>query len=310
MQTILGAGGAIGVELAKALSNYNKPIRLVGRKPKKVNEQDQLFVADLTDKAQLQKAVEGSEVVYLTVGFDYNTKVWQELWLPTIKNVVEACETHQAKLVLFDNVYAIGGDGVKHITEQSQINPSSKKGEVRAAVDRHILEHVEKGKLNAIIARSPDFFGPIKEKSILMNLVYDNLAKGKAAQWLGNSNVKHSTGYAPDLAKGTAILGNTADAFNQVWNLPVDSHAPTGKEWVELFADAMNIKSKNVQTLPNWGLWALGLFIPFMKEMFEMKYQYDRDYFFDSSKFNQRFNYTPTSNKEAVKVTVAELSKP
>jgi len=33
MQTILGAGGAIGVELAKALPKYTSKIRLVSRNP-------------------------------------------------------------------------------------------------------------------------------------------------------------------------------------------------------------------------------------------------------------------------------------
>lgn len=46
-QTILGAGGAIGIELAKALTAYTTDIRLVGRNPKKVNTTDQLFQADL-----------------------------------------------------------------------------------------------------------------------------------------------------------------------------------------------------------------------------------------------------------------------
>lgn len=34
MQTILGAGGSIGTELAKELINYTKDIRLVSRNPK------------------------------------------------------------------------------------------------------------------------------------------------------------------------------------------------------------------------------------------------------------------------------------
>ena len=38
MQTILGAGGTTGIELAKQLINYTKDIRLVSRNPKKVNE--------------------------------------------------------------------------------------------------------------------------------------------------------------------------------------------------------------------------------------------------------------------------------
>jgi len=36
----------------------------------------------------------------------------------------------------------------------------------------------------------------------------------------------------------------------------------------------------------------------------EMMYQYDRDYFFDSSKFHRRFNVKPTSYEDGVKQTV------
>lgn len=151
---------------------------------------------------------------------------------------------HQAKLAFFDNVYAIGGDNVQHITEASPISPSSEKGAVRAKVDRHILAHIEKGKLNAIIARAPDFFGTINDKSLLMNLVFDNLVKGKTAQWFCNANVTHSTGFVPDLAKATAILGNSSDSYNQVWNLPVDNNAPMEKEWVNRFAAELNRPNK------------------------------------------------------------------
>ncbi len=306
MQTILGAGGAIGVELAKALPPYTTDIRLVSRNPKAINSTDQLHPADLTDAAQIDRAVAGSEICYLTVGFDYTTKLWQQRWPVLIRNVVDACAKHGAKLVFFDNVYAIGGDNVKHITESSPISPTSKKGEVRAAVDRHILDAVEKGRLDAIIARAPDFFGPIKDKSITMNLIYDNLVKGKSAQWFCNADMPHSTGYTPDLGRGTALLGNTPDAFNQIWNLPVDPNAPTGKEWTAYFAEVMNGKT-GIQALPGWGLWTLGLFVPILGEMYEMRYQYDRPYVFDSAKFTNRFNYTPTANKEAVRQTVAVI---
>ena len=306
MQTILGSGGAIGTELAKALSRFTNEIRLVSRNPRKVNDTDSLFPADLSAQEQVEQAVQGSVICYLTLGYDYNTKLWQEKWPPLIRNVVEACIKHQSKLVFFDNVYAIGGDNVKRITESSPISPSSKKGKVRAYVDKHILESVEKGKLTAILARAPDFFGPIKDKSVLMNLIYDNLAKGKKAQWFCNADVVHTTGFAPDLAQGTAILGNAPEAFNQVWNLPVDSKALTGREWVKLFADEMNT-SAEVQVLPGLGMGALGLFVPVLKEMYEMRYQFDREYYFDSTKFVTKFDYTATTNKEAVKKTVTKL---
>jgi nucleoside-diphosphate-sugar epimerase len=308
MHTILGAGGAIGVELAKALTAYTTDIRLVSRNPKKVNETDTLLSADLSTAEGVMKAVAGSTVCYLTLGYDYKTKIWQEKWPVLIRNVVAACIQHQAKLVFFDNVYALAPDEVGHITEESKIGPSSKKGAVRADVDRHILENIKSGKLEAIIARAPDFFGPIKDKSLLMNLIYDNMLKGKAAQWFCSADMPHSSGFTPDLAKGTAILGNTPDAFNQVWNLPCDAEAPTGRAWVKIFAQEMGGKDK-VSVLPKFGLRVLGLFIGILGEMVEMCYQYDRPYVFDSSKFNMRFGYTPTRNAEAVRLTVAALKQ-
>lgn len=307
-QTILGSGGAVGIALAKALTPYTSAIRLVSRTPEKVNAQDELFPADLTKREEVFNAIAGSEIVYVTIGFAYNTRVWRMVWPSFITNVIDGCIHHGAKLVFFDNVYAIGGDQVKHITEASPISPSSKKGEIRAEVDRLILNAIDAGKLNAIIARSPDFFSEVKNNSVLMILVYDQLMKGKKAQWLCHAQRIHSMGYVPDLAAGMALLGNTPDAYNQIWNLPTDAEKITGEGWINLFAREMNT-SNAYQVLPNWLLRVLGIFIPIMREMPEMNYQYDRDYFFDSTKFNKRFGYTPTKNAEAVRQTIARLKE-
>ena len=57
MQTILGAGGSIGVELAKILPAYTDAIRLVSRTPQKINAGDELFPANITNAAEVDKAV-------------------------------------------------------------------------------------------------------------------------------------------------------------------------------------------------------------------------------------------------------------
>ncbi len=49
-----------------------------------------------------------------------------------------------------------------------------------------------------------------------------------------------------------------------------------------------------------------GLFVPMVRELKEMQYQNDQDYFFDSSKFNKRFSYTPVSYEEGIKEIVKE----
>jgi len=304
MQTILGAGGTIGIELAKSLTNHTNNIRIVSRNPKKINETDSLFPADLTNREQTSNAVKGSEIVYLTAGLEYKTKVWQQKWPLIMKNVIDACMEHNSKLVFFDNVYMIATDQIKHIRESSTILPASNKGAVRAELDKMILDKIEKGKIQAIIARSADFYGA-GARSVLMGPVYMNLKKGKKAQWLFNAKTKHSFTYTPDAGKATALLGNTKEAYNQVWNLPTDSNTLTGEEWVQLFAKEMGMSSK-FQLLPSWSVKLLGVFVPFLNELYEIRYQYEADYFFDSSKFEKHFNFKPTMYQEGVKQIVRE----
>jgi nucleoside-diphosphate-sugar epimerase len=303
MQTILGANGTIGSLLAKELTVYTDKIRLVSRNPVKVNDGDELFPADLSDPSQVDKAVEGSSVVYLLVGFEYKLSVWREKWPRLMRAVIDACKRHQSKLVFFDNVYLYDQSAMGHMTEESPVNPPSKKGEVRRQVAEMLLQEVKAGGLTALIARSADFYGPRNERSFLIEAVYKNFKKGKKANWFINAEKNHSFTYTPDAAKATALLGNTADAFNQVWHLPTDPTPVTGRQMVSLFAREMQCPDK-VMVMPMWMIRLVGLFIPFMREMPEMMYQYDRDYLFDSSKFRQRFNYTPVTYEEGVKEIV------
>ncbi|ULQ57190.1 NAD-dependent epimerase/dehydratase family protein [Flavihumibacter rivuli] len=306
MQTILGSTGPIGTVLARELNAFTTSIRLVSREPKPVNGQEELVPANLLNAEEAIRAVEGSSITYLCVGLAYNHKVWQESWPLLIRNVLHACEVTGSKLVFFDNVYAIGGDNVQHITESSPYSPSSRKGQVRQQLDELIMEQVERGKLTGIIARSADFYGPGGQNSFMTEMVYKSLKKGKKAQWFCRTDKVHSFTYVPDAAKGMAMLGNHGECFNQVWNLPTHPARLTGQQWIELFASAMGRPAKS-QAIPVWMLRILGLFIPILKEMPEMCYQYDRDYFFDSAKFNRHFQFSPTTPEEGVKATVASL---
>lgn len=305
MQTILGANGTIGSLLAKELVAYTPKIRLVSRNPVKVNEGDELFPADLNDPAIVEKAVAGSDVVYLLVGFDYKLSVWQEKWPKLMRAVIDACILHKAKLVFFDNIYLYDVGAIGHMTEESAVNPPSRKGAVRELIARMLMDAVEEGKLQGLIARSADFYGPRNEKSFLNEVVYKNFRKGKTANWFMNADKIHSFTYTPDAAKATALLGNTEDAWNQVWHLPTDPAKINGRQLVSLFAREMKQPDK-VMVIRMWLLKVLGVFMPLMREMPDMMYQYDRDYYFDSAKFQQRFGMSPTTYVDGVKAIVQD----
>jgi len=300
MQAILGAGGAIGTELAKALRIYTREIRLVSRHPQKVGPEDHLFPTDLRIREQVMDAVKGTEVVYLTAGLPYDYKIWQREWPVIMENVIESCIAHHSRLVFFDNIYMYEGDNLNQIMETHRIAPSSKKGKVRAELIRMIWDSVKRWGLTALIARSADFYGPGVKNSILGEMVIKPLKEGKPANWLVGEHYRHSFTYTVDAASATALLGNCLEAFGHTWHLPTAKNPPSGRQWIEMVASELGVKPKKRivgKTLTS----LLGLFMPIMRESREMLYQYDKDYVFNSDKFEKRFAFQPTSYEDGIK---------
>lgn len=303
MQTILGAGGDISKLLAKELKNYTDKVRLVARNPRQVNGDDELFTANLLDAEQVNSAVKGSDIAYLTVGLTYDVRIWQKQWPVIMQNVIDACINHNCKLVFFDNVYMYDKNAIPNMTESSPVNPPSQKGKVRAQLVQMINEAIVDKGLKAIIARSADFYGPGAKNGILNILVTDNYAKGKSANWQSDATKIHSVTYTPDAAKATALLGNTANAYNQVWHLPTSPEKLNGRQLIEIAAGIVNSKP-SFMVLPPFLMSIMGLFSRQIKELVEMQYQNNQDYFFDSEKFNKAFQFTPTSYREGIKETI------
>ncbi len=301
MQTILGANGVIANNLVKALPAYTDKIRLVSRNPKKINASDETVSADLLNAEQTDNAVAGSNIAYLTAGLPYSTKVWSEQWPVVMNNAINACKKHNTKLVFFSNVYPYG-KVLGSMTEETPFSPCSKKGEVRAKIEETLLGEVKKGNLKAMIIRGADFYGPHTPLSFTDAMLFKNFAAGKKAQWMLNDHTKHSFTYTPDAGKATALLGNTESAYNQVWHAPTDKNALTGKQFIELAANAFGMKP-NYMVLPKWMIRMAGLFDTNIKEAVEMLYQSEIDYLFDSSKFDKAFNFKTTTYQEGIAET-------
>lgn len=304
MQTILGAGGIIGVELAKALNEYDEKVRLVARNPQLVVGNEELFPADLMDKDASLKALEGTSVAYLTVGLKYHLPTWQKMWPVIMQNVIEACAHHKVKLIFFDNIYCYQPEGFSYIKEDHLKKPVSEKGKVRHAILEMLWQAHKAGEIKATVARSADFYGPnAGAVSVLNEGVLKPLKANKRANWFGASHFKHSFTYTIDAAKATAMLGNSDIAWGEEWHLPTAKNPLTGKEYVEKLAALTGAKPK-MQVAGPFLLSLVGLFVPLMKEFKEMLYQYDRDYIFNSDKFEAAFDFKPTSYDEGLKCLI------
>jgi nucleoside-diphosphate-sugar epimerase len=214
--------------------------------------------------------------------------------------VIRACTKYNARLVFFDNIYMYAGNSLSFMTEETPIDPPSRKGKIRAQLQEMIFRETKNSNLKALIARSADFYGPDNKNSMLKRMVADNIMHGRKAQVFGDINKIHTYTYSPDAAKATAILGNTPDAFNQIWHVPTTKERLTTSDWIHLVAKELNSEVK-IQHIPKWMITLLGFFIPLMREFPEMIYQFERDYIFDSSKFEKRFGIMATSPEDGIK---------
>ena len=300
--TILGAGGSIGNPLAIELLESGEEVRLVSRSGYSIAGAES-FKADITSYDEVLKSIEGSSVVYLVAGIYYDLKTWKELWPKIMQNTIDACKKTNTDLIFFDNVYMYGKvDGP--MTELTPYNPCSKKGEIRARIALMLEDEMKKGYLRAIIARSADLYGPYADKgSVPYILVISNLLKGKRAQWLVDANKLHSYTYTLDCARALVLLASQKECYNQVWHMPTFNPGITGKEFIEMAARETSMKP-NYTVFKKWMLKMVGLFDKTVAESYEMLYQSEFEYHFDSTKFNRFFNYQPVNYPDGVRETV------
>lgn len=100
------------------------------------------------------------------------------------------------------------------------------------------------------------------------------------------------------------MLGNTENAYGQIWHLPTSAEKFTGKNFINLVADVMH-KKPQYYILKPYMMNLFGIFSSPVRELVEMQYQNDRDYFFDSSKFEKRFGIKPTTYEEGIRQAIS-----
>ncbi|MDR2228816.1 MAG: NAD-dependent epimerase/dehydratase family protein [Flavobacteriaceae bacterium] len=300
MQTILGANGQIGEELARELKrNFTSDIRIVSRHAQKVNDTDKVFSADLSIREKAIEAVKGSEVAYFTLGLPISSELWEKQFSLILRNVIDACKINGTKLVFFDNTYMYPQDD-RILTESMAFAPVGRKGKVRREMAEMVLKEIQSGELDAVICRAPEFYGPGKTQSITNTLVFNNIMEGKKLKVPLSASKKRSLIWTPDASRATALIGNTPDAFGQTWHLPVDKSHPTYKEFIKI-ASGIYGKDLEYSVVPKFIFRIGALFNKKVKELLELLPRYEHDNIFDDSKFRKRFpEFKVTSYKQGI----------
>ena len=147
--------------------------------------------------------------------------------------------------------------------------------------------------------------GPSPRAGITTNYgdnVFGRAVAGKAANVFGDPDARHTFVYVDDFARGMVQIGERDDAMGQTWHVPCPP-ALTQREMVGLVYAALG-KPTRLSAMPGPLLMMLSWFMPIMRELREMEYQWRMDYDFRHEKFDRTFGAGFTPHATAVAETV------
>ena len=304
LHVILGAA-ALARAMARQLVAKQKRVRLVSRSATWMYNEPlagvELFKADVSKPDEAIKACEGAEVVYHCATPDY-TK-WAALYPPIQRGAIEGAAAAKAKLISAESVYGYGL--VKGpMTEDLPYAATTRKGKIRVELSQMLMTAHEQGKVRVAIARTPDFYGPESAATTIYgDRVFYPLLAGKKISVMGKLDALHSFISLKDFARGMITLGERDEALGQVWHLPCPAPL-TQREFLAMIFEAAG-KKPNVGETPGLVFKMMSPFLPIMRELSEMLYQWELPYQFDSSKFQKVFGGQATPHREAIQETVA-----
>jgi nucleoside-diphosphate-sugar epimerase len=246
------------------------------------------FVAcDALDRESVIKAARLGEQFVVSIGFPYVGKVWQEVWPRVTRNFVAACEATGARMVFVDNLYMLGPQTAP-LVETMALTSYGKKPAARSAATRIWMEAAAAGRARIASLRPPDFYGPGVGLSWLGDATIGALAKGKAAFFIGSPDIPHDFAYVPDIGRAvTTLLAAPDSAYGQAWNMPC-APTRTSREILAMAAETLGVRLR-IHTLPESLLGLAGLAVPFLRELKEIRFTWNRPYHVDGSKFAKAF---------------------
>lgn len=299
LHVVLGAGPA-GTALTAELARRQVRVRQVSRG--EIPEHDgsvERLRRDVSGPRDAIAATEGAAVIYNALNVPYHLQVDT---LPNLtQSVLAAAAHHQARLVVLGTLYPYGDADGDAISEETPWAATSRKGRLRADLDRRYLEAHRRGDVGVAIGRSADFFGPGVVNSSLGGAFFPGALSGRPVLGIGDITVPHSYTYILDVARGLASLGSAPIGDGQVWHLPTQPAVPT------------TVVHQMVEEITGLPLTVDRLDAPapygpfdeqFMDEYRELFYQHQIPQNMISSRFERTFGVLPTPWRQALGETV------
>jgi len=260
---------------------------------------------DGSDPAQIREVCSGADIIYLCMNAHYVD--WYGKFPPVLDATLDAAAAAGARLIYADNVHMYG-PVPGPLTEDLPNTERTRKGKLCGELaDKVLRAHID-GKLQTIIGRASDMYGPGALNSSFGSTLgqrhfYPALA-GNAVGILGDGDVPHSYIFVDDFASGLITLAEHSDALGQVWHIPA---APTisHREILNLvFKDTGYPPRIRSSRISGYFVRLIGLFQKDVAELAETLYQFEKPHVVDHGKVEAACGATPTPHLEALKITL------
>lgn len=302
---IIGAG-AIGRSVADAYHADGTSLRLVGRRKAPLAAiaapGDDLVMADVATLAGCRSALEGCDAALYALGLPYTTEAFAA-YPAMMKAFLDAAREQGVKrLVLITNVYPYGLPRSATVAEDHPRQPVMQKGEYRKEQEDILLAATSPG-MATISLRLPDFYGPGVENSLL-TLAAKSAATGATGTLLGPADTPHEFVFTPDVGPVVKALlahpGLVAGAYNLA-----GAGVITQRGLAELLYKAAGHPPK-LRVLPPWQQSLVGLFMPVLRELKDVRYLSETPVLLDDAKLRALLpEMKKTPYEEGARLTVA-----
>jgi nucleoside-diphosphate-sugar epimerase len=168
---------------------------------------------------------------------------------------------------------------------------------------RDLMAAQDAGRVQATVGRASDFFGPrAGEQSLIGDWVIPPALADKPASVMGDPDMPHTYTFIPDIGENLVRLGERDDALGRIWHIP-SPETRTTRHVVGLVFEAAGTEPR-LKVTPAWQMRALGLVNRTVREINEMRYEFDEPFVVDASLAENELGLRATPLAEAVEQTV------
>ena len=259
---------------------------------------------DVTDAEALGALAEDAVALYNCINAP-SYDVWEAFWPPVAQAFLAAAEQSGAVLATASCLYGYGPVDEPMIEAMPDAALGT-KGRLRARMWADAKAAHDAGTIRAVEVRGSDYLGPAVKLAHLPT-VAPRALKGKGVRVFGASDLPHTFTDVRDMARALVAVATTPSAQGRVWHAP-SNPAVTQAQAVADICRAAGVEPVKVRVWPKVMLGIGGLVMPFLREMRETVYQFERPYVMDSSAIRRELGLAPTPWDEVCLATADEAA--